>query len=138
LYDYTQQYTTSIDLTVLETNTDRGKLKTNECGEYLMLLETSSVGSPSLGIPPSSVLVAPKGKRIKSVTEVELYQYILLREMYSSVVDCKTIALSSNYYIDGKYNEALYFVRSFLQEKSYMGASPSVNAQTEIGLSEAC
>lgn len=131
LYDYTQQYTTTIDLTVLETNTDKGKLKTNECGEYLMLLETSSVGSPSLGIPPSSVLVAPKGKQAASsqFTEVELYQYILLREMYSSVVDCKTIALSSNYYIDGKYNEALYFVRSFLQEKSYMGASPSVNAQ---------
>ncbi|MDI9881130.1 hypothetical protein, partial [Flectobacillus longus] len=131
LYDYTQQYTTTIDLTVLETNTDKGKLKTNECGEYLMLLETSSVGSPSLGIPPSSVLVAPKGKLAASsqFTEVELYQYILLREMYSSLVDCKTIALSSNYYIDGKYNEALYFVRSFLQEKSYMGASPSVNAQ---------
>ncbi|MDI9873199.1 hypothetical protein [Flectobacillus rivi] len=131
MYDYTQQYTTSIDLTVLETNTDKGKLKTNECGEYLMLLETSSVGSPSLGIPPSSVLVAPKGKQAASsqFTEIELYQYILLREMYSSVVDCKTIALSSNYYIDGKYNEALYFVRSFLQEKSYMGASPSVNAQ---------
>lgn len=47
--------------------------------------------------------------------------------MYSEVIDCKTIAFKSEFYIDTKYNEAKHFVRDFLTEESYMNSTPKVN-----------
>jgi hypothetical protein len=112
-----------------ETTNNEVVLSKNECGEYLMLLQTTSLGSPSLGIPSSSTLVPPKGKKPASsqFSEIELYQYVLLREMYSDIIDCKTIAFTSDYYIDSKYNSAKHFVRAFLTEENFMGSSTKVN-----------
>jgi hypothetical protein len=105
VYDFTSKITLE-DLKQFddEVNSDnKTKYKKNLCGEYLMYDEVL----PNLGGAGSVfVKVPPKGKKAISSffsSDIEYYQYLVLRTLYSDKVGCKQFVLGQDVYLDEKF-----------------------------------
>ena len=106
VYDFTKQITVNYGKR-LETANTPSKLQKNACGEYLMLIEEKQL--PGAGVSMTSIqYYPPKGKKAISSffqSDVEYYQYLILRMAYGNKIGCKSFRLGDDTYLDKAFFE---------------------------------